>query len=300
MENILDLIGNTPLVELTKIQNKYQLKSKIYAKLELQNPTGSVKDRTALNLMNDAIINNKITKENTIIEATSGNIGISLSFVCKQLGYKSLIVMPDNMSIERRMMIEKNDAKIILTEGIKGMQGSIDVLQSLKQKDNTLVSLNQFDNLSNKYAHHTTGKEIINQLPTINLFINGIGTGGTISGVAEVLKQYNNEIKVIGIEPSKSPLITKGISSPHGIQGIGANFIPSILNLNVIDEIKTVTDEEAYYYKDELQNVENIFCGISAGANLKIAIDIAKEEKNKNIVIIIPDKGDRYYSSSLK
>ena len=300
MENILDLIGNTPLVELTKIQNKYQLKSKIYAKLELQNPTGSVKDRTALNLMNDAIINNKITKENTIIEATSGNIGISLSFVCKQLGYKSLIVMPDNMSIERRMMIEKNDAKIILTEGIKGMQGSIDVLQSLKQKDNTLVSLNQFDNLSNKYAHHTTGKEIINQLPTINLFINGIGTGGTISGVAEVLKQYNNEIKVIGIEPEASPLITKGISSPHGIQGIGANFIPSILNLNVIDEIKTVTDEEAYYYKDELQNVENIFCGISAGANLKIAIDIAKEETNKNIVIIIPDKGDRYYSSSLK
>ena len=300
MENILDLIGNTPLVELTKIQNKYQLKSKIYAKLELQNPTGSVKDRTALNLMNDAIINNKITKENTIIEATSGNIGISLSFVCKQLGYKSLIVMPDNMSIERRMMIEKNDAKIILTEGIKGMQGSIDVLQSLKQKDNTLVSLNQFDNLSNKYAHHTTGKEIINQLPTINVFINGIGTGGTISGVAEVLKQYNNEIKVIGIEPEASPLITKGISSPHGIQGIGANFIPSILNLNVIDEIKTVTDEEAYYYKDELQNVENIFCGISAGANLKIAIDIAKEETNKNIVIIIPDKGDRYYSSSLK
>lgn len=300
MENILDLIGNTPLVELTKIQNKYQLKSKIYAKLELQNPTGSVKDRTALNLMNDAIINNKITKENTIIEATSGNIGISLSFVCKQLGYKSLIVMPDNMSIERRMMIEKNDAKIILTEGIKGMQGSIDVLQSLKQKDNTLVSLNQFDNLSNKYAHYTTGKEIINQLPSINVFINGIGTGGTISGVAEVLKQYNNEIKVIGIEPSKSPLITQGISSPHGIQGIGANFIPSILNLNVIDEIKTVTDEEAYYYKDELQNEENIFCGISAGANLKIAIDIAKEETNKNIVIIIPDKGDRYYSSSLK
>ena len=300
MENILDLIGNTPLVELTKIENKYQLKSKIYAKLELNNPTGSVKDRTALNLMNDAIINNKITKENTIIEATSGNIGISLSFVCKQLGYKSLIVMPDNMSIERRMMIEKNDAKIILTEGIKGMQGSIDVLQSLKQKDNTLVSLNQFDNLSNKYAHHTTGKEIINQLPTINVFINGIGTGGTISGVAEVLKQYNNEIKVIGIEPEASPLITKGISSPHGIQGIGANFIPSILNLNVIDEIKTVIDEEAYYYKDELKNVENIFCGISAGANLKIAIDIAKEETNKNIVIIIPDKGDRYYSSSLK
>lgn len=299
MKNILDLIGNTPLVELKNIETKYQLKSKIYAKLELQNPTGSVKDRTALSLINDAISNNKITKENTIIEATSGNIGISLSFVCKQLGYQSLIIMPDNMSLERRKLIQENDAKLILTPGSQGMQGSIDKLKELKEKDYNLVSLNQFDNLSNKYAHHTTGKEIIDQLPNIDIFINGIGTGGTISGVAEVLKQYNKNIKVYGIEPASSPLITKGYSKPHGIQGIGANFIPSILNLDVIDKVETITDEDAYFHKDELFKEENIFCGISAGANLKLAIDIAKKEINKNIVIIIPDRGDRYYSSNL-
>ena len=299
MKNILDLIGNTPLVELKNIETNYQLKSKIYAKLELQNPTGSVKDRTALSLINDAISNNKITKENTIIEATSGNIGISLSFVCKQLGYQSLIIMPDNMSLERRKLIQENDAKLILTPGSQVMQGSIDKLKELKEKDYNLVSLNQFDNLSNKYAHHTTGKEIIDQLPNIDIFINGIGTGGTISGVAEVLKQYNKNIKVYGIEPASSPLITKGYSKPHGIQGIGANFIPSILNLDVLDKIETITDEDAYFHKDELFKEENIFCGISAGANLKLAIDIAKKEINKNIVIIIPDRGDRYYSSNL-
>ena len=299
MENILDLIGNTPIVELKNIQKKYQLTSKIYAKLELLNPTGSVKDRTALNLIQDAIINNKITKDNTIIEATSGNIGISLSFVAKHLGYKTLIVMPDNMSIERRKLIELNNGEIILTEGINGMQGSIDKLNELKQQNTNLVSLNQFDNLSNKLAHHITGKEILKQIPNIDIFINGIGTGGTISGVGEMLKQSNHNIQVIGIEPFSSPLITKGYSNTHGIQGIGANFIPSILNKQVIDDIKLVTDEDAYYYKDELLKEENIFCGISAGANLKVAIDIAKNGINKNIVIIIPDRGDRYYSSSL-
>jgi len=299
MKNILDLIGNTPLVELKNIQKKYQLKSKIYAKLELNNPTGSVKDRTALSLINDAIKNKKITKENTIIKATSGNIGISLSFVCKQLGYKSLIIMPDNMSLERRKLIQENNATLILTPGNLGMQGSIDKLNQLKQQDPSLVSLNQFDNLSNKYAHYITGQEIIRQLPNIDIFINGIGTGGTISGVAEALKQNNSNIKVLGIEPYSSPLITKGYSSTHGIQGIGANFIPSILNKEVIDKIYTIKDEDAYYYKDELFKEENIFCGISAGANLKLAIDIAETEENKNIVIIIPDRGDRYYSSNL-
>ena len=203
------------------------------------------------------------------------------------------------MSLERRKLIQENDAKLILTPGSQGMQGSIDKLKELKEKDYNLVSLNQFDNLSNKYAHHTTGKEIIDQLPNIDIFINGIGTGGTISGVAEVLKQYNENIKVYGIEPASSPLITKGYSNPHGIQGIGANFIPSILNLDVLDKVETITDEDAYFHKDELFKEENIFCGISAGANLKLAIDIAKKEINKNIVIIIPDRGDRYYSSNL-
>jgi cysteine synthase A len=206
--------------------------------------------------------------------------------------------MPDNMSIERRNLIKANDAELILTDGALGMQGAINKLKQLKQENKTFVSLNQFDNPSNKYAHHKTGKEIINQLPNIDVFINGIGTGGTISGVSEVLKRYNSNICVIGIEPSKSPLLTKGYASTRGIQGIGANFIPSILNKEVIDKIEIVDDEDAYFYKDELNNLENIFCGISAGANLKVAIDIAKKEENKNIVIIIPDRGDRYYSSN--
>ena len=299
MKNILDLIGNTPIVELKHIQEKYQLKSKIYAKLELNNPTGSVKDRTALSLITNAINENKLNKDNVIIEATSGNVGISLSFIGKQLGYKVMIVMPNNMSLERVKLIEAYDAEIILTEGSKGMKGSIDKLNELKKENNKLVSLNQFDNLNNKYAHYKTGNEIIKQLPEVDIFINGIGTGGTISGVGETLKQYNGDIKVIGIEPKSSPLITEGISNVHGIQGIGANFIPSILNLNVIDKVETVSDEDAYFYKSELSKLEGIFAGISAGANLKIAIDIAKENENKNIVIIIPDRGDRYYSSNL-
>lgn len=299
MKNILDLIGNTPLVELKNINEKYKLKSKIFAKLELNNPTGSVKDRTAYKIITDAINNDILKQGDTIIEASSGNMGISLSFVGKEKGYQVIVVMPDNMSLERRKMIQEQGAQIILTEGSKGMQGSIDKLKEIIQKNNTIKYLDQFNNISTKLAHHVTGQEIVKQLPNIDIFINGFGTGGTLSGVAEVLKQYNNEIKVIGIEPSLSPLITKGYASYHGIQGIGANFIPSILNQNVIDEYMTVDDKDAYYYKKELFIEENIFSGISAGANLKIAIDIAKKEENKNIVIIIPDKGDRYYSNNI-
>ena len=299
MDNILNLIGNTPLVELKNIQEKYNLKSKIYAKLELTNPTGSVKDRTALNLIQDAIKNNVLQKDNILIEATSGNMGISLAFIGKRLGYDVIIVMPDNMSIERRKLVELYGAKLILTDGSKGMQGSIDKVNELKKENDKIISLNQFNNLSNKYAHHKTGKEIINQLSNINIFINGIGSSGTISGVGEILKQHSKEIKVIGIEPQSSPLITKGYSNPHKIQGIGANFIPSIINKDVIDEVRTVSDEDAYYYTKELALQEGIVCGISAGANLKMAIEIAKEYENKNIVIIIPDRGDRYYSMNL-
>ena len=299
MDNILSLIGNTPLVELKNIQEKYNLKSKIYAKLELTNPTGSVKDRTALNLIQDAIKNNVLQKDNILIEATSGNMGISLAFIGKRLGYDVIIVMPDNMSIERRKLVELYGAKLILTDGSKGMQGSIDKVNELKKENDKIISLNQFNNLSNKYAHHKTGKEIINQLPNTDIFINGIGSSGTISGVGEILKQHSKDIKVIGIEPQSSPLITKGYSNPHKIQGIGANFIPSIINKDVIDEVRTVSDEDAYYYTKDLALQEGIVCGISAGANLKMAIEIAKEYENKNIVIIIPDRGDRYYSMNL-
>ena len=299
MDSILNLIGNTPIIELKNIQEKYHLKSKIYAKLELTNPTGSVKDRTALNLVKDAIEKNILKDDNILIEATSGNMGISLSFVSKRLGYDVIIVMPDNMSLERRKLVELYGAKLILTDGKLGMQGAIDKVNELKMENDKIISLNQFNNLSNKYAHHATGKEILNQIPNIDIFINGIGSSGTISGVGEILKQENENIQVIGVEPASSPLITTGVFGPHKIQGIGANFIPSIMNKDVIDEVRTVTDEDAYFYTRELANLESIICGISAGANLKMAIEIAKEQENKNIVIIIPDRGDRYYSMNL-
>lgn len=299
MDSILNLIGNTPMIELKNIQQKYHLKSKIFAKLELTNPTGSVKDRTALNLVKDAIEKNVLKKDNILIEATSGNMGISLSFVAKQMGYEVIIVMPDNMSLERRKLVELYGAKLILIEGKLGMQGAIDKVNELKQQNDKIISLSQFTNLSNKYAHHTTGKEILNQVPNIDIFINGIGSSGTISGVGEILKQSSKDIQIIGVEPALSPLITKGYFGAHKIQGIGANFIPSIMNKDVIDEVKTVTDEDAYFYTKELANLESIICGISAGANLKMAIEIAKEQENKNIVIIIPDRGDRYYSMNL-
>ena len=299
MDSILNLIGNTPIIELKNIQEKYHLKSKIYAKLELTNPTGSVKDRTALNLVKDAIEKNILKDDNILIEATSGNMGISLSFVSKRLGYDVIIVMPDNMSLERRKLVELYGAKLILTDGKLGMQGAIDKVNELKMENDKIISLNQFNNLSNKYAHHVTGEEILNQIPNIDIFINGIGSSGTISGVGEILKQENKNIQVIGVEPASSPLITTGVFGPHKIQGIGANFIPSIMNKDVIDEVRTVTDEDAYFYTRELANLESIICGISAGANLKMAIEIAKEQENKNIVIIIPDRGDRYYSMNL-
>lgn len=299
MDGILNLIGNTPVVELKNIQKKYNLKSKIYAKLEHTNPTGSVKDRTALNLITQAINQNQLQKDNILIEATSGNMGISLSFVGHQLGFEVIIVMPSSMSVERRKLVEYYGAKLILTDGSLGMQGAIDKVNEIKKENPKVIGLSQFDNINNKYAHHITGKEILNQVPNIDIFLTGIGSGGTISGVGEVLKEKNSNIKVIGIEPLSSPLITKGYFGSHKIQGIGANFIPSILNKNVIDDIKTISDEDSYYYCKELVNEEGIFCGLSAGANLKGAIDIAKNEENKNIVIIIPDRGDRYYSIDL-
>lgn len=296
MDNILQLVGNTPIIELKNIEKKYHLKSKIYAKLELNNPTGSIKDRTALNILKQAIKDNVLSNDNIIIEATSGNMGISLAFVGKQLGYKVIIVMPSSMSIERRKLVTKYGAELVLTDGNLGMRGAIDKVKEMMEKDKKLISLNQFTNIDNKYAHYITGNEILKQIPDIDIFLTGIGSSGTISGVGETLKKYNSNIKIIGIEPSSSPLLSKGYSGNHKIQGIGANFIPSIINKGVIDEVKTVNDDDAYYYCNELVIEEGIFCGISAGANLAGAIDIAKEEMNKSIVIIIPDRGDRYYS----
>lgn len=299
MDNVLNQIGNTKIIELKNIQTKYNLKSKIFAKMELDNPSGSVKDRTALNLVMSAINDGTLKEDSIIIEATSGNVGISLAYIGKELGYKVIIVMPSNMSVERIKMIESYGAEIILTDANLGMQGAIDKVNEILKQSSKTVCLHQFDNLNNKYAHYKTGMEIINQVPNIDIFLTGIGTSGTICGVGETLKKHNKNIKVYGVEPMNSPLISKGYFGSHKIQGIGANFIPSIINLDVIDKVCTVSDEDAYFYTKELRTIENIFCGISSGANLKAAIDIAREEENKNIVIIIPDKGDRYYSINL-
>ena len=299
MSDIFKKIGNTAVIELKNIQQKYNLKSKIFAKLELDNPSGSVKDRTALNLVMSAIDDHILKKDSIIVEATSGNIGISLAFIGKELGYKVMIVMPSNMSKERIDLIKSYDAEIILTDASLGMQGAINKVNEILKENDKTVCLHQFDNLNNKFAHYITGMEIINQVPNIDIFLTGIGTSGTICGVGETLKKFNSNILIYGVEPQSSPLLTKGHFGSHKIQGIGANFIPSIYNKNVVDKIYTVSDDDAYFYTKELRTVENIFCGISAGANLKAAIEIAKEEENKNIVIIIPDKGDRYYSINI-
>lgn len=299
MSDIFKKIGNTAVIELKNIQQKYNLKSKIFAKLELDNPSGSVKDRTALNLVMSAINDNILKKDSIIVEATSGNIGISLAFIGKELGYKVMIVMPSNMSKERIDLIKSYDAEIILTDASLGMQGAINKVNEILKENDKTVCLHQFDNLNNKFAHYITGMEIIKQVPNIDIFLTGIGTSGTICGVGETLKKFNSNILIYGVEPQSSPLLTKGYFGSHKIQGIGANFIPSIYNKNVVDKIYTVSDDDAYFYTKELRTVENIFCGISAGANLKAAIEIAKEEENKNIVIIIPDKGDRYYSINI-
>ena len=299
MSDIFKKIGNTAVIELKNIQQKYNLKSKIFAKLELDNPSGSVKDRTALNLVMSAINDNILKTDSIIVEATSGNIGISLAFIGKELGYKVMIVMPSNMSKERIDLIKSYDAEIILTDASLGMQGAINKVNEILKENDKTVCLHQFDNLNNKFAHYITGMEIIKQVPNIDIFLTGIGTSGTICGVGETLKKFNSNILIYGVEPQSSPLLTKGHFGSHKIQGIGANFIPSIYNKNVVDKIYTVSDDDAYFYTKELRTVENIFCGISAGANLKAAIEIAKEEENKNIVIIIPDKGDRYYSINI-
>lgn len=299
MSDIFKKIGNTAVIELKNIQQKYNLKSKIFAKLELDNPSGSVKDRTALNLVMSAINDNILKKDSIIVEATSGNIGISLAFIGKELGYKVMIVMPSNMSKERIDLIKSYDAEIILTDASLGMQGAINKVNEILKENDKTVCLHQFDNPNNKFAHYITGMEIIKQVPNIDIFLTGIGTSGTICGVGETLKKINSNILIYGVEPQSSPLLTKGHFGSHKIQGIGANFIPSIYNKNVVDKIYTVSDDDAYFYTKELRTVENIFCGISAGANLKAAIETAKEEENKNIVIIIPDKGDRYYSINI-
>lgn len=302
-KNASELIGNTPLVELTNIEKQYSLKAKLYAKVEYFNPTGSVKDRIALSMINDALEKGLINENSVLIEPTSGNTGIGIAALCAMKNIKCILVMPESMSIERRKLLSIYGAKLVLTEAKEGMGGSIKKAKELEKTIPNAVILGQFDNEANPRIHYlTTGKEIYNDLNgKVDLFIAGIGTGGTISGTGKYLKEKIKDIKIIGVEPLSSPVISQNKKGSHKIQGIGAGFIPSTLDLSIIDKVETCSDEDAFKFAKIVPSIEGMLVGISSGASLKIAIEYAKKEENanKNIVVLFPDSGDRYLSTDL-
>ena len=299
-DNILSLIGNTPLVRLSKINNGC---ADVVVKLEYFNPAGSVKDRPALHMIEKAEKAGLIDKDTVIIEPTSGNTGIGLALVCAVKGYKLVLTMPDNMSIERRKMLSAYGADIVLTPAEAGMKGSVN--EALKISETLPKSFipSQFSNPDNPEIHElTTAQEILKDTEgKIDIFVASFGTGGTVSGIGKALKKFNSNIQIIGVEPQESPLVTQGISRPHGIQGIGANFIPQNLNLEVIDKIMTVTTKQSIETAIEMSQKEGICCGISSGANVYAALELSKQEENKDklIVAMTCDFGERYLSTPL-
>lgn len=302
-KNASELIGNTPLVELTNIEKQYSLKAKLYAKVEYFNPTGSVKDRIALSMINDAFNKGLINENSVLIEPTSGNTGIGIAALCAMKNIKCILVMPESMSIERRKLLSIYGAKLVLTEAKEGMGGSIKKAKELEKTIPNAIILGQFDNEANPRIHYlTTGKEIYNDLNgKVDLFIAGIGTGGTISGTGKYLKEKIKDVKIIGVEPLSSPVISQNKKGSHKIQGIGAGFIPSTLDLSIIDKVETCSDEDAFTFARIVPSIEGMLVGISSGASLKVAIEYAKKEENtnKNIVVLFPDSGDRYLSTDL-
>ncbi len=301
--SVSELVGKTPLVKLNNIMREEKLEATIYAKLEYFNPAGSVKDRVAKNMIERAEADGLLKKGSVIIEPTSGNTGIGLCAIAASKGYKVIITMPDTMSIERRKLMASYGAELVLTEGAKGMKGAIAKAEEIAASTPNSFIPGQFVNPANPEAHrNTTGPEIWEDLDgNVDIFIAGIGTGGTISGVGEYLKSKNNGIKVIGVEPTASPVITKGSAGPHKIQGIGAGFIPETLNTHIYDEVLTVADEAAFERGRQIARKEGLLVGISSGAALSAAIEVAKkaENKGKSIVVLLPDTGERYLSSAM-
>lgn len=297
-----ELIGQTPMLRLNKIKEKYNLKCDLIAKLECFNPAGSIKDRVGKELIDYALENGIINSDTTIIEPTSGNTGIGLAAYCTSLNLKVIIVMSESMSIERRQLIKAYGADLVLTPASEGISGSVNkAIELSKEIENSYIP-SQFENMANPLAHYkTTGKEIYHDTQgEFDILVAGIGTGGTISGTAKYLKE-KKDVKVVGVEPLSSPLLTKNYAGSHKIQGIGANFVPKTLNLELIDEISTVSDEDAYKYAKEMVLNEGIFVGISSGAALCAAIKegLKEENKDKVIVVILPDGGERYLSSGI-
>ncbi len=299
-KNVAELVGKTPLMELTGIEKAYELKGRVFAKLEYLNPTGSAKDRAALYMILDAEEKGILKKDSVIIEPTSGNTGIGLASIGVTRGYRVIIVMPASFSIERRKLIKAYGAGIVLSDASKGMAGAVEKANELSETfDNAFIPL-QFDNPANARAHYeTTGPEIWKDLEgNIDTFVAGIGTGGTITGVGHYLREQKPDVEIIAVEPASSPLLSEGKAGPHKIQGIGANFVPSILDTEVYDKVVAVSNDDAINTAVELGHVEGILCGISSGAALCAAISAAKNE-DKNVVVLLPDSGDRYLSTEM-
>ena len=302
-KSVEELIGRTPLVELTRLAEQLGLKAKLVAKVEAMNPGGSAKDRVAKRMVEDAEKAGILKEGATIIEPTSGNTGIGLAVMAAARGYRAIIVMPDTMSMERRLLMTAFGAELVLTDGAKGMSGAIEKAEELaKEIPNSFIP-GQFDNPSNPAAHYdTTGPEIYEDTDgKVDIFVAGIGTGGTLTGTGRYLKEKNPALQIIGVEPASSPLLTEGRAGAHGLQGIGANFVPSILDTELYDEVLTVTEEQAYEMGRLLARCEGLLAGISAGAALHGAVEAAKcpENEGKTIVVLLPDTGDRYLSTPM-
>ena len=299
----MELIGRTPLMELTNLEKKFGLHARILAKLEYLNPAGSVKDRAAKYMIEDAEEKGLLKEGSVIIEPTSGNTGIGLASIAAAKGYRMILTMPDTMSVERRNILKAYGAEIVLTEGAKGMAGSIEMANALASTIENSFIPNQFGNPANVKAHmETTGPEVWEDTDgQVDIFVAGVGTGGTLTGTGTYLKSKNPSIKVVAMEPAASPLLSKGVAGPHMIQGIGANFVPDILDTTLYDEVVTVENEDAFTMGKELARTEGILVGISSGAALMAAVELARRPENegKNIVVILPDSGDRYYSTKL-
>ena len=302
-DSILDLVGKTPLVELKRIEEKEGLQAKLIAKVESFNPAGSVKDRIAKAMIEDAEAKGLLKEGSVIIEPTSGNTGIGLAAAATVKGYRMILTMPETMSVERRNIVKAYGAEVVLTDGTKGMKGAIEKADELaKEIPNSFIA-GQFVNPANPAAHKkTTGPEIWEDTDgEVDIFVAGVGTGGTITGTGEYLKEKKPEVKIVAVEPASSPVLSEGVSGPHKIQGIGAGFVPETLNTSIYDEIIKVENEDAFETGKYLAAEEAILAGISSGAALYAAIQLAKREENKGktIVVLLPDNGDRYYSTAL-
>ena len=299
--NALEMIGNTPIVNLRRFCEFYSLNCSIFGKIEMNNPGGSVKDRIGLAMIENAEKNNKLKKGGKVVEPTSGNTGIGLAVACAIKGYQLTLVMPESMSIERQKLLRAYGAEIVLTPADKGMNGAVEIAEQIASTDSTVYIPCQFSNPINPLTHYsTTGPEIWEDLNhCLDAFVAGVGTGGTLCGTGKFLKEQDNTINVVGVEPCNSPMLSEGWSGAHNLQGIGANFIPDNFDRNVVDQIVPVSESEAYSCARQLARTEGLFVGISSGAALAACITLAKEKNYKRIAVVLPDTGERYLSTDL-